>query len=105
MPKEVGRTGSRSERVDPFGDLLAELRDLAFRDAGQQRRYRLASDTLIYDLQFRLRCKGCNRRSGFRITIFDNCTRGDSSKPRLERMVMAGDGKRRRGGVVGTFEI
>jgi len=56
-----------------------------------QRRYRLASDMLVYDLQFRLRCEGCNRRSGFRITIFDERTRGDSSKPRLERVVVAGE--------------
>src|SRR5271166_4884057 len=55
-----------------------------------QRRYRLASDTLIFDLQSRLRCKGCNRRSGFRITIFDERTRGDGSKPRLERVVVGG---------------
>ena len=40
-----------------------------------QRRYRLASDTLVFDLQFRLRCKGCNRRGGFRITIFDERAR------------------------------
>ena len=42
------------------------------------------------DLQFRLRCRGCNRRSGFRITIFDDRSRGDSSKPRLERVVVGG---------------
>ena len=35
--------------------------------------------------------RGCNRRSGFRITIFDERTRGDSSKPRLERVVVAGE--------------
>ena len=46
---------------------------------------------LVVDLQFRLRCKGCNRRSGFRPTIFDNRTRGDSSKPRVERVVVAGE--------------
>ena len=43
------------------------------------------------DLQFRLRCQGCNRRAGFRITIFDERTRGDSSKPRLERVVVTGE--------------
>jgi hypothetical protein len=43
------------------------------------------------DLQFRLRCRGCNRWSGFRITIFDNRTRGDNWKPRLERVVVAGN--------------
>ena len=39
-----------------------------------QRRYRMPSDTLVWNLQFRLRCKGCNRRAGFRIAIFDNRT-------------------------------
>ena len=53
-----------------------------------QRRHRIPSDTLVFDLQFRLRCKGCNRWSGFRITIFDNRTRGDNAKPRLERVVV-----------------
>jgi hypothetical protein len=37
------------------------------------------------------RCWHCNQRSGFRITIFDNRTRGDNSKPRLERVVAAGE--------------
>jgi len=53
-----------------------------------QRRYRLASDTLVYDLQFRLRCRQCNRRGEFWITIFDERSRGDSSKPRSERVVV-----------------
>ena len=56
-----------------------------------QRRRRLPSDFLVYDLQFRLRCKGCNEWRGFRITIFDNRTRGDNSKPGLERVVVAGE--------------
>ena len=55
-----------------------------------QRQHRVPSDTLVFDLQFRLRCSHCNRRAGFRITIFDNRTRGDSSKSRLERVVVAG---------------
>jgi hypothetical protein len=46
---------------------------------------------IVVDLQFRLRCRGCTRRSGFRITIFDESSRGDSSKPRLERVVVAGE--------------
>jgi hypothetical protein len=61
-----------------------------------QRRYHLASDTLVFDLQFRLRCEGCNRRGGFRITIFDNRTRGNNSKPRLKRVVVAGERSRER---------
>ena len=48
----------------------------------------MSSDTLVFDLQFRLRCSHCNRWRGFRITIFDNRTRGDNLKPRLERVVV-----------------
>ena len=66
-------------------------RSVEFPPGFLQRRYRLASNTLVFDLQFRLRCQGCNRRSGLRITIFDNRTRGDNSKPRLERVVVAGE--------------
>ena len=62
-------------------------RSVEFPPGFLQRRYRVPSDTLVFDLQFRLRCKGCNRGSGFRITIFDNRMRGDNSKPRLERVV------------------
>ena len=50
---------------------------------------------MVFDLQFRLWSKGCNRRSGFRITIFDSRTRGDNSKPRLERVVVAGEDSER----------
>jgi hypothetical protein len=46
---------------------------------------------LAFDLQFRLRCSHCNARVGFRITIFDTRTRGDSWEPRLERVVVAGE--------------
>ncbi len=66
-------------------------RSVEFPSGFLQRRYQMPSDTLVFDLQFRLRCKGCRRRSGFRITIFDERTRGDYSKPRLERVVAAGE--------------
>ena len=51
-------------------------RSVEFPPGFLQRRYRLASDTLVFDLQFRLRCEGCNARAGFRITIFDERTCG-----------------------------
>jgi hypothetical protein len=56
-----------------------------------QRRHRVSSDFLVYDLQFRLRCSHCNARAGFRIAIFDTRTRGDNWKPQLERLVVAGE--------------
>jgi ribosomal protein L34 len=34
-----------------------------------QRLYRVGSDLLVYDLQYRLRCRHCSRRSGFRIAV------------------------------------
>jgi hypothetical protein len=56
-----------------------------------QRRHRVPSDTLVFDLQFRLRCSHCNHHGRFRITIFDTRTRGCNWKPRLERVVVAGE--------------
>jgi hypothetical protein len=50
-------------------------RNVEYHPGFLQRWHRLPSDFLVYDLQFRLRCKGCNRWSGFRITIFDERTR------------------------------
>jgi hypothetical protein len=54
-----------------------------------QRHHRIPSDTLVYDLQFRLRCQHCNRVMGFEISILDVRNRGDSSKPRVERIIVA----------------
>ena len=36
-----------------------------------ERRYRLASDTLVWELRYRLRCSKCNSRDRFEITIED----------------------------------
>jgi hypothetical protein len=36
-------------------------------------------------------CQGYNRRGGFRITMFDERSRGDNWELRLERMVVAGE--------------
>src|ERR1051325_9672241 len=56
-----------------------------------QRLHRFPSDTLVYDLQFRLRCRHCNRRSGFRIAVVDDRGRGEKSVPRRERVIVAGE--------------
>jgi len=42
---------------------------------------------IIRELKFR--CTACNRRSGFRITIFDERTRGDDTR-RKERVIVPG---------------
>jgi hypothetical protein len=42
-----------------------------FASGDLQRRHKLPSDLLIYDLQYRLRCKVCRRNTGFRILLWD----------------------------------
>ena len=54
-----------------------------------QRLHRIPSDTLIYDLQVRLRCQHCNRRDGFDIGIIDTRHRGENHRPRVERPVVS----------------
>jgi hypothetical protein len=52
------------------------------------RHHRIASDTLVYDLQYRLRCKHCNVTDGFKISIVDQRHLGDSSKKPMPRVVV-----------------
>ncbi len=54
-----------------------------------QRQHRLPSTTLIYDLQFRLRCSHCRAFAGFEITVVDMRDMGDNSKPCPERVIVA----------------
>jgi hypothetical protein len=53
-----------------------------------QRKHRLPSDMLIYDLQWKLRCTHCNRRSGFAIAISDRRMSGTSSHRLPERLIV-----------------
>lgn len=55
-----------------------------------ERRYRIPSDTLVYDLRYRLRCRQCNRIEGFRISVLDRRNIGDRSMPVEERVVVGG---------------
>jgi hypothetical protein len=55
-----------------------------------QRRHRIPSDTLIYDLQFKLRCSHCNRTSGFTISVLDRNFIGASSRLPPERVIVEG---------------
>jgi hypothetical protein len=48
-----------------------------------QKQRRLPSDTLIYDLQYRLRCRACGRTSGFAISVLK--LRADRSQLSGER--------------------
>jgi hypothetical protein len=45
----------------------------------------------VYDLQYRLRCQHCNRRSGFRIAVVDGRERGDNSVQMPERVIVTGE--------------
>jgi hypothetical protein len=44
--------------------------------------FKVLSTTLVVDLQFKLCCSRCGRRSGFAISIRDERDRGDSAKVR-----------------------
>src|SRR5229473_1921734 len=55
-------------------------RSTEYRKGFLQRHQRVPSDTLVYDLQFRLRCTHCNRKTGFGISIIDPRNRGNKSK-------------------------
>jgi hypothetical protein len=59
-----------------------------------QRHHHLPSTMLVFDLQFRYRCKQCNCTNGFRITVWDDRARGIPSADRRERVIVAGDAPR-----------
>jgi hypothetical protein len=50
-----------------------------YRQGMLQRVHRIPSDTLLYDLQFRLRCSHCQRRDDFKIELQDTRFVGTSS--------------------------
>ncbi len=54
-----------------------------------QRRHRLSSATLVYDLQYLLRCTHCRADRGFEIVIRDIRNRWDNSKACPERIIVA----------------
>jgi hypothetical protein len=55
-----------------------------------QRSHRLPSTTLVYDLQFRLRCRHCRADRGFRIVIKDLRNAGYRTDETPERVIVAG---------------
>lgn len=75
-PHEVVITTCGCGRVveHPFGSL--------------QRSNRIPSDTLIYDLQFKLHCTSCGRRAGFKIAILERRFVGGSSHFPPERIIV-----------------
>ena len=53
-----------------------------------QRRYRLSSTTLVYDLQYRLRCRHCRADRGFEIVIEDTRHRGYTDQKPSYRVIV-----------------
>jgi hypothetical protein len=53
-----------------------------------QRLHRIPSTTLVFDLQYRLRCRHCRRDRGFKISLRDERARGDLGKDSIERVVV-----------------
>jgi len=62
-------------------------RTVEFPYGALQRRHRLPSSFLIYDLQFRLRCQQCGEAKGFRISVFDEADRNSTVRT-TERLVV-----------------
>ncbi len=52
------------------------------------KRYRTPSDTLVYDLQFKLKCSHCGRKAGFEIAIMSRRMVGSSSNQAPYRTVV-----------------
>lgn len=50
-----------------------------------QRQHRIPSDMLVYDLQYRMKCRNCNRSSGFEIAILDERDRATTTKDKPMR--------------------
>ena len=74
----LGIEGGSNMRAQSGGRLLCRLK---LRDIGHTR--------LRFTIPFAVLALQC--RSGFRFTIFDERTRGDNWKRRLERVVVAGE--------------
>ena len=54
-----------------------------------QRRHKVPSDTLIYDLQYRLRpCSHCGRKTDFTITLIDSRAGEKTAGPRSETVIV-----------------
>jgi hypothetical protein len=52
------------------------------------RQHQISSATLVYDLQYRFKCRRCGRRSGFKISLRDEQDRGHSVKSKIERVIV-----------------
>ena len=59
-----------------------------FHPAAFPKKYRVPSDTLLYDLQYRLRCRHCNRNHSFEIAIGSTRMIGSSSQAPPVRVVV-----------------
>ena len=54
-------------------------------------RLQLPSDTLIYDLRYRLRCTKCDSTDGFRIAVIDRGAHPRVGEGFPEKVIVAGD--------------
>jgi hypothetical protein len=55
-----------------------------------QRLHHIPSTILVFDLQYRLRCKHCRADRGFSISLRDERDRGDNSKNDIGRVIVPG---------------
>ena len=58
-----------------------------------QRRHKIPSDTLVYDLQWRVKCEFCKRPDGYTIVIVDKRNLTDSAKVMPRTVVVQGEAR------------
>ena len=56
-----------------------------------QRRHKIPSTTLVFDLQYWMRCARCNRREGYEISIVDTTHRCDNTKTMPVTVIVKGE--------------
>jgi hypothetical protein len=93
-PEPIRRHDARTLRLfdlEPYECIVVRCeygRSTDYRKGFLQRHQRVPSDTLVYDLQFRLRCTQCNRTKGFGISIRDGQNRGTASERSEEWIIV-----------------
>ena len=90
QPSYPKKSISLGEPMGPFYQRLSRMYRGLYGDMGRiveyhrgvlQRNHKLPSDTLLYHLQYRLRCSACNRRGEFRIALVNHRERGGGLSP------------------------
>ena len=95
MPNDTDARCLRLFDLKPYEHIIVRCKCgsiVQFMPGVLQRRHRVPSDTLTYDLQFKLRCSRCRAFNGFEIIVKDVRNIGDNSKPCPELVIVSRSG-------------